>query len=119
MARFGSLPLWLVAALGYGMVVANFVAVPVLAVLAPVLPAAAPLLAQAAGASLLFWLGAIPLRAGVRDGQPLAPWVLRMPLFIVLGYAGFIASAWGSTVRWGDAEYRMGLDGRIRHVVRR
>lgn len=116
MAKYGSVPMWMAAGVGFGIVVANVIAVPVLAVLAAVLPAAVPLLVQAAVGAALFWFGAILLRTGVDDGQPLAPWVLRMPLLIVLAYGGLISSAFGSTVRWGGLEYRMGRGGRIRSI---
>jgi hypothetical protein len=119
MVRYAALPLWVLALACFGVVCANLLAVPVLTVAAIFAPSTLPLLLRAAVGSLLFCVGAGLLRAGVRDGQPLAPWVLRTPLLIVLSYAALVASGFGRTVRWGDAEYRMGLDGRIRHIARR
>jgi ceramide glucosyltransferase len=112
-----SLPLWLLDVVGFGVVVADLLAVPGLVAAAAFVPALRPLAVQAAAFALLFCIGASLLQAGV-PGERVTAWLLRAPLLIVLTWAGLVSAAGATTVRWAGVTYRAGLDGRIRHVVR-
>jgi ceramide glucosyltransferase len=118
MVKYNLRPLWVMAGLAYGLVYANLLALPALAVVATFHPALLPLLIQAGACTLFFCVGASLLRIGVRDGERPTVLVLLSPVFIVLSYTGFIVSAFNRTVRWGNATYRMSFDGRVKEIVR-
>jgi ceramide glucosyltransferase len=118
MVKYNLRPVWVLSGLAYGLVYANLLALPALAVVAALHPALLPLLVQAGVCTLFFCIGASLLRIGVRDGERPTVLVLLSPVFIVLSYTGFIVSAFSRTVRWGNATYRMTFDGRVKEIVR-